>query len=100
MIFSHVFNELGHFLGDEQIIEASLFHAAEVMDVYRRPDRQKVFEFVGLDNSLLNTPRGRAVVPGHAIESMWFMIHIYRHLENKARIRQAIETIKWHIELG
>ena len=100
MIFSHVFNELGHFLGDEQIIQASLHHAAEVMAVYRRPDRQRVFEFVGLDNSLLNTPRGRAVVPGHAIESMWFMIHIYRHLENKARIRQAIETIKWHIELG
>ena len=100
MIFAHVFNDLGHFLGDEQIIEASLHHAAEVMDVYRRPERQILFEFVSLDNTLLNTPRGRAVVPGHAIESMWFMIHIYRQVGDEARIRQAIEAIKWHIELG
>ena len=100
MIFSHVFNELGHFMGDEQIIQASLHHATEVMDVYRRPEQQMLFEFVSLDNALLDSPRGRAVVPGHAIESMWFMIHIYRRLGDKARIRQAIETIKWHIELG
>lgn len=100
MIFAHVFNELGHFLGDEQIIQASLHHAAEVMDVYRRPEQQMLFEFMSLDNALLDSPRGRAVVPGHAIESMWFMIHIYRQLGDKARIRQAIETIKWHIELG
>lgn len=100
MIFSHVFNELGNFLGDEQIIEASLHHAAEVMGVYRRPERQMLFEFVSLDNTLLNTPRGRAIVPGHAIESMWFMIHIYRQVGDEARIRQAIEAIKWHIELG
>ncbi len=100
MIFSHAFNELGQFLGDEQIIEASLHHAAEVMDVYRRPERQMLFEFVSLDNALLNTPRGRAIVPGHAIESMWFMIHIYRQLGDEARIRQAVEAIKWHIELG
>jgi len=100
MIFSHVFNELGHFLGDEQIIEASLHHAAEVMDVYRRPERKMLFEFAALDNSLLDTPQGRAVVPGHAIESMWFMIHIYRRLGDDARVQQAIETIKWNIELG
>ncbi|MEW5960498.1 MAG: AGE family epimerase/isomerase [Chloroflexota bacterium] len=100
MIFSLVFNELGHYLGDQSIIDAGLFHAAEVMDVYRRPDRKLLFEFVHLDNSLIDTPQGRSIVPGHAIESMWFMIHIYRRAGDEGRIEQALETIKWHLEFG
>ncbi len=100
MIFSLVFNELGHYLADQAIIEASLFHAAEVMDAYRRPDRKLLFEFVQRDNCLLDSPQGRSIVPGHAIESMWFMIHIYRRAGDEARIRQAIEAIKWHVEFG
>ncbi|HID65013.1 MAG TPA: hypothetical protein EYP49_20025 [Anaerolineae bacterium] len=100
MIFSSVFNELGHYLGDQTIIEASLFHAGEVMDVYLRPDRKLLYEFVHLDNSLIDSSQGRSVVPGHAIESMWFMIHIYRRAGDEARIRRAIEAIRWHVEFG
>ncbi len=100
MIFSLAFNELGHYLGDQAMIEASLFHAGEVMDIYLRPDRKLLYEFVHLNNSLIDSPQGRSIVPGHAIESMWFMMHIYRRASDEARIRQAIEAIKWHIELG
>ncbi len=100
MIFSLVFNELGHYLEDETIIQASLFHANEVMDVYRRPDRRLLYEFVRQDGSLIDTPQGRSIVPGHAIESMWFMIHIFRRQADEVRLRQAIETIKWHVEVG
>ncbi len=100
MIFSLVFNELGHYLDDQAVIEASLVHAREVMDVYLRPDRKLLYEFVRQDNTLIDTPQGRSIVPGHAIESMWFMIHIYRRAGDEARIRQAIEAIRWHLEFG
>ena len=100
MIFSSVFGELGDLTGDPEIVAASLHHAREVMDVYRRPERQMLYEFTTLDNRLVDTPQGRSIVPGHAIESMWFMIHIYRRLGDERRIRQAAETIKWHLELG
>ncbi len=100
MIFSLVFNELGYYLKDETMIEASLFHAIEVMDAFRRPDRKLLYEFVRLDGSLIDTPQGRSIVPGHAIESMWFMIHIFQRQADEARLRQAIETIKWHVEIG
>ncbi len=100
MIFSLVFNELGHLLGDRSIIEASLHHAREVMEVYRRPDEQRLYEFATLDNQLMDTPRGRTIVPGHAIESMWFMIHIFQREGDEARVRQAIETMRWNLELG
>ncbi len=100
MIFALAFEELGHFLGDQQIIEAGLHHAHEVMDAFLRPDRRLLFEFVGLDNRLIETPQGRSVVPGHAIESMWFMIHIFRRAGDETRIRQAVEAIHWHLEFG
>lgn len=100
MIFSLVFNELGRYLDDQAIVEASLFHAREVMDVYLRPDRKLLYEFVHVDNSLIDSPQGRSVVPGHAIESMWFMIHIFGREGDQARVRRAVEAIQWHLEFG
>ena len=96
MIFSLVFHELGLLLKDEDILDAGLHHAGEVMDAFLRPDDGLIYEYVHLDGS----PLGRAIVPGHAIESMWFMIHIFRHWGDDARVRQAVEVIKRHVEYG
>ncbi len=100
MIFSLVFSELGHLLNRPDITAAGQGHAVEVMDAFLRPDRKLLYEFVGMDNTLIDTPQGRAIVPGHAIESMWFMIHIFQRSGDTARIRQAIEAIRWHLEFG
>lgn len=100
MIFSMVFNELGRYLNDPDILKTSLGHAEQVMTVFLRPEKQRLFEFVKTDNMLLETQPGLTIVPGHAIESMWFMIHIYQQLNDQKRIRQAIDCIRWHIELS
>jgi N-acylglucosamine 2-epimerase len=65
-----------------------------------RSSRKLLYEFVRLDNSLMGSPMGRAVVPGHAIESMWFMMHIYRQEGEDHKVRRAIEAVKWHLEAG
>jgi len=101
MIFSLCFHELGQLLGDREIQQAAMYHHGEVMDHFRRPERRMLFEYITLDNQLrLDEPWGRTVVPGHAIESMWFQIHIARDAHLAERIRQACECIQWHIELG
>ncbi len=100
MIFALVFNELGHYLNDRTIIQAGLHHAREVIDIYLQPDRKLLYEFVHLDNSLIDSPQGRSIVPGHAIESMWFMIHIFRREGDEDRVRRAVEAIRWHLEFG
>jgi N-acylglucosamine 2-epimerase len=100
MLFSLAFNQLGRYLNDAEIVNAGLAHANQVMDVFRRPARKRVYEFARLDNSLMDAPPGCTVVPGHAIESMWFMIHIYLQGGDWARVRQAIEAIQWHLALG
>ncbi|MGB3717584.1 MAG: AGE family epimerase/isomerase [Candidatus Promineifilaceae bacterium] len=100
MIFSLVFHELGLLLKDEEILSAGLEQAEEVMTAFLMPDEGIVYEYKTLDNRLIDSPQGRAIVPGHAIESMWFMIHIYRYWGNQQRIDEAIATIKRHIEYG
>jgi N-acylglucosamine 2-epimerase len=100
MIFSLAFTELGELLNDSAVINAGLDHANQVMNVFLRPDHQRLYEFARLDDALLDAPPGRVVNPGHAIESMWFIIHIFERIGDHARIRQAIDAIKWHIEFG
>ena len=100
MIFASAFGDLGEYLNDRAITDAALDHARQVMDVFRRPADRRLYEFVSLDDSLLTSPPGRVVNPGHAIESMWFMLHLFQRENDQARIQQAIDTIRWHLELG
>jgi N-acylglucosamine 2-epimerase len=39
-------------------------------------------------------------MPGHAIESMWFVMHVAERLGNKDLIRRAAEVMRWHLEFG
>lgn len=99
--FAFAFFELGWHLNDESIIEESLEKAGMVMDCFRRPERNGLVEYASAStHDFVDTPEGRAMVPGHAIEAMWFLIHIYRELGETERIRQAIETIRGSIEKG
>jgi len=100
MIFSMVFNELGQYLNNPDILLSGFGHAEQVMDVFIRPEQKRLYEFVKIDNTLLETQPGLTIVPGHALESMCFMINIYKQLDDQNRIHQAIDCIRWNIELG
>lgn len=100
MIFASAFGELGEYLNDRAVVTASLAHAHQVLEVFLRPDDKRLYEFAALDNTRMDLPPGRVVNPGHAIESMWFMIHIFQRANDQTRIHQAIQAIRWHLELG
>jgi N-acylglucosamine 2-epimerase len=100
MIFSLAFLELARATGESRHLEAARHQAEQVMGAFLRPERRHLLEFLDLDDRPIDSPRGRAIVPGHAIESMWFMIHVYDHLQQPERIEAAIEAIRWHVELG
>jgi N-acylglucosamine 2-epimerase len=100
MTFALAFDELGDFLQEPAIRAAGLEYAEQVMNAFRRPEYQAVREFVRQDGTPLNEPPGLTIVPGHALESMWFMLHIYQKRQDQERLRQAIEAIHWHIESG
>ena len=100
MIFSLAFHELAEATGAAEIHDAALCHHRRVMDVFLRPDRGVVLEWLSRDGSELPPPEGTVVLPGHAIESMWFQIHIARAQGDQATCRRAAEVIRRHLELG
>src|SRR5512136_486324 len=100
MQFSLVFSELGHELRDESILAEGLRYGREVLDHFYRADRGVLLEYLGLDNSVWDTPEGRTMVPGHGIESLWFQIHNFTRVGDAARARQAATAMRACLERG
>lgn len=100
MVFSFGFDELGRISQRPDILAAGLEHARLVMNSFRRADSGLVLEYLTLDGDVLPTPQGRIVIPGHAIECMWFMIHIFRQYGDREMIDLALECIRRHLEFG
>jgi N-acylglucosamine 2-epimerase len=98
--FAFAFFEFGKQIGDIAITNAGLEKAETIMRFFRLADKKALVEYLGDDFRFKDTPEGRTMVPGHAIESMWFLIHIYRMTGNETRIKEAIETIRWSLESG
>ena len=63
-------------------------------------EREVLFEFIPNNNSSRDGNTEKTFIPGHAIESMWFMEKIYRYHETHEKIELAMEVIRWHLEKG
>jgi N-acylglucosamine 2-epimerase len=100
MIFSFFFYELGQLLGRSDIKQVALDHAYQVLNHFYRPEKDAIVEFVTLDGKFVDSPEGRACVPGHALESMWFLITIFERSGDAESIRKCCRLIQRHIELA
>ena len=100
MILTSVASELGHTTGDAAIESSADDYAARVMRRFVRPHRRCLLEFLDRDYRELPPSEGTFVMPGHAIESMWFIIHHALRRNDRATIRRAAEVMRWHLELG
>ncbi|MGH9328450.1 MAG: AGE family epimerase/isomerase [Terriglobia bacterium] len=100
MIMTEVTNELAQTTGDRSLEPLADDYAARIMNHFVRPHHHALLEFLTKDYQELPSPAGTFVMPGHAIESMWFVMHLARRRGNADLIRQASEVIRWHLELG
>jgi N-acylglucosamine 2-epimerase len=100
MILTEVSNELAVTTGDPEIEAAADEYAGRVMRHFLKPERQCLLELLDRDYRELPPPAGTLVVPGHAIESMWFVLHLARRRGDGALARQASEAVRWHLEKG
>ena len=101
MFWSLLFAELGTAVGEPRYLRAAGELADEVFRDFYRPDRNVCLEFVRLDGGELPAPVGTAIVPGHAIESMWFQLRVGELLGIKReRQRLAVDLIARHLQLG
>lgn len=100
MIFSYFYYQLGKAIGRDDISESGYQLALEVINKFYVKEKNAILEFVMSDGSFSDTPEGRACVPGHAIECMWFLINIFEDRNEKENIDICCKIIKRHIELA
>lgn len=101
MMWSLVLAELGDALKEVRYLRAAAAFSDEVFRDFYRKDRDLMLEFVQTDGSELQTRQGMAVVPGHAIEDLWFQVHVARYPgQNTGRTDESLRLILRHLELG
>jgi len=100
MILLEVANELAQTTGDPALELAAGEYASRILDRFVRPQRQVLVEYLDRDYQELPSPEGTYVNPGHAIESMWFVLHLARRRNDRNMIRTAVEVIRRHLERG
>jgi N-acylglucosamine 2-epimerase len=100
MILTETANELAKTTGDPRIDAAAGVYANRVMSHFVRPEHQCLLEFLDNHYRELPSPEGTFIMPGHAIESMWFILHWAVPRGAMDLARQAVEVIRWHLERG
>jgi N-acylglucosamine 2-epimerase len=73
--------------------------AADARQFLRR-DRKVVLETIAADGSDLDSPEGRLLNPGHAIEMGWFLLDHARATGDEACAKDALDAIEWSLERG
>jgi N-acylglucosamine 2-epimerase len=100
MILTEVAGELARTTEDVMISQAADDYAGRVMNHFVRPNRKYLLEFLDRNYREVPAPEGTFVMPGHAIESMWFVMHRAMARNDRQTIRDAAEVLRWHLEKG
>lgn len=100
MLFSWVFFALGQALQRDDIAAEGVRRSREVLNHFYVTEKDAILEFVSLDGGYVDSPAGRACVPGHALESLWFAIMIMEYLHERPAIDTCCRLIHRHLELG
>ncbi len=73
----------------------------EVFRYFVKPEKKALLETVGPAGEYLgDTPEGRCVNPGHAIETAWFIMAEGKHRKDDALVRRALPILDWSLETG
>jgi N-acylglucosamine 2-epimerase len=100
MIMTETTSELARTTADAGLETLADSYAARVMGHFVRPKRKLLLEFLNDKYEELPPPGGTYVMPGHAIESMWFILHRARRRGDRSLAQRAAEVIRWHLERG
>jgi N-acylglucosamine 2-epimerase len=72
----------------------------EIFRYFVRPEKKALLETVGENGEILDSPQGRCVNPGHALESAWFLLEEARHRGDQGLMERTLPIIDWSLELG
>jgi N-acylglucosamine 2-epimerase len=98
MILLNLMDELEQ--GGMTINEEHRTWAVQQMQKHIRPELKLVLEHVMNDGTLLDSPEGRIVNPGHAIEAGWFLMDFARKHNRPELIQTSLDMINWSLDFG
>lgn len=101
MILCNLSLEIEHLLDpslQESLIEDCI---NTILGEFYRPELGGIIvENIGIDGKLMDTFDGRLINPGHAIEAMWFLMDLAKHINRPQLAEQAVKIALTMIEYG
>jgi N-acylglucosamine 2-epimerase len=98
MILCNLSLELEHILGSEKVNEFAPKVIADVMEVFLHAESGLILENVAPDGSFVDSFEGRLINPGHAIESMWFILDLAHRFKDDNLMQKAVGLILHTLE--
>ena len=71
-----------------------------IISKFVKPDLKALVETVSPDGSIIDTPEGRLLNPGHAIESSWFLLTEAIYKNNDKLKKTALDILSWSFDVG
>ncbi len=81
----------------KQVADQSLF---EIENHFVKPEFEAVLETVGPNGEFIDSPEGRSINPGHAIEAAWFILEESRYRNDPKLQPLALKMIDWSLKTG
>lgn len=106
MIMLNVTEELAQTLNllkhenSKEIEAASYNYMREIMESFYNDEDGRIIEVIGPDTTSQNNVLCRHFNPGHAIEDMWFVMHLAKKKNRTDYINKAVKAVKKAIKLG
>ena len=72
----------------------------DMMTLHYKEEHKCVLENVALDGSIIDTPSGRCINPGHSIENSWFLMNYANTINDKDLLQKALNMLDWHLDIG
>ena len=100
MILLNVVQELRRDADDSAYADVADEALDRIAHCHCHPEERALFENVALDGSLIDSPDGRVINPGHALESAWFALRESQVRPGARGGDRAVEIIEWSLERG
>lgn len=84
----------------KQLTEKIARQIDEFYKLFYKPEKAAVLEFTALDGSIIDSPEGREINPGHSIETSWFILEEYQYTGNNEYLEKPLQMIDWAFARG
>ena len=91
MILCNLVLEMEHIMRPELVEKTIEQGMRAVMKTFYKPEFGLILENVAPDGSFVDCFEGRLINPGHAIESLWFVMDLAKRTDDFSTINQAVD---------